>query len=196
HYMNKSVGKRMVIISAGVVMNVILAAFLFTVLFFWGYHPPAAMVGAVIPGGPAHEAEIKVGDTILAINDEPQYAWTNIAISAALLKPDEPATFTIQPAGTDDPADRKTVEVTPRSDAGPAGMVGVGIGATPALQGVDPKFVTEDSEALRKLLSPDQLVVGPGEQIVAVQGQPVELDDFYIFNNALAESDGRPIDIS
>jgi regulator of sigma E protease len=196
HYMNKGVGKRMVIISAGVVMNVILAAILFTILFWMGYHPPAPVIGTVIAGGPAHAAGLNVGDTVLEINGSPQYAWTNVGISTALLKPEVPAVFTIQPAGTGtEPSARRKVEVTPRTDAGYQGMVGVGIGPAPALRGVDPRFVVESDEALRRILSNDQFAVLPGEEIVEIQGRPVGIGDYHVLHNALVASDGGPIDI-
>src|SRR5690606_23791737 len=52
-YNHKSVGKRMVIVSAGVVMNVILAAIGFMVLFLIGFNAIAPRVGQVMPGSPA-----------------------------------------------------------------------------------------------------------------------------------------------
>ncbi len=196
HYMNKSVGKRMVIISAGVVMNVILAAILFTVLFWWGYHPPAPMIGTLSPDGPAQKAGLNVGDTILEINGSPQYAWTNVGITAALLRPNEPANFTIQPAGTgNDPSARRNVQVTPAVDAGVKGMVGVGIGQTFALKGVNPRFVKVDDETLSRLLSEDQRAVMPGEEIIEIEGQSVGLGDYYVLHREVLASVGRPINI-
>lgn len=198
HYMNKSVGKRMVIISAGVVMNVILAAILFTVLFFIGYHPQAALIGDVRPGGPADKAGLEVGDRILAINDTPQYAWPHVAISVALLKPGQPAIFETQPAGTEDAASRQRLEVRPEPDPA-TGMVSVGIGMTPALKGVDPRFVAENADTLQKLFTPDALAVGPGEVVLAVAGTPVdtvEFDDYYILDRAVRGAGAAPVEIT
>src|SRR5581483_6941844 len=45
----QTIGKRMVIVSAGVVMNVILAAVGFMALFLYGFRVPPAMVGTVAP---------------------------------------------------------------------------------------------------------------------------------------------------
>ncbi|MGN6727756.1 MAG: site-2 protease family protein, partial [Tepidisphaeraceae bacterium] len=58
----KPVSKRMVIISAGVIMNVILAFILYVVLFLHGFTAPAAVVGEVLPGSPAQAAGIQSGD--------------------------------------------------------------------------------------------------------------------------------------
>ena len=196
HYMNKSVGKRMVIISAGVVMNVILAAALFTLVFFYGLTAPSPVIGTVVPGSPADRAGLHVGDTLLAIDGERQYDWTNVVLSTALLQPDKPAAFLVQPPGTgDDPAARKTVRVTPAVDAGMQGMVGVGIAASPRMAGVSPKLVT-DAAASAELNPPDAFAVKPGEAVVAVDGRPVAEGDYYVLYNALQSSDGKPVPIT
>ena len=52
-YNMKPIGKRMVIVSAGVIMNVILAAIGFFVLFLIGFDVPPPVVGAVAPNSPA-----------------------------------------------------------------------------------------------------------------------------------------------
>jgi regulator of sigma E protease len=57
-YGSKSVGARFAVISAGVIMNVILAALLFVVVCLVGIRFPAPVVGSVAPGFPADEAEI------------------------------------------------------------------------------------------------------------------------------------------
>ena len=193
HYMNKSVGKRMVIISAGVVMNVILAAALFTLVFFYGLTAPRAVLGDVRPGSPAEKAGLKVGDEILAIDGQRQYDWTNVVLSTALLQPDHPARFLIQPAGTGtDAAGQKTLDVTPAVDAGTQGMVGVGVGPSPSLVGP----AVEPSDDDKKLLPPDSLVLGKGEQIVAVDGTSTGPGDYYVLYRALQAADGRPVPIT
>jgi regulator of sigma E protease len=64
-YRNKSVGQRMAIISAGVVMNVILAIICFVVVFQGpGKDRKAAVVSAVDPGSPAYRAGIRTGAII------------------------------------------------------------------------------------------------------------------------------------
>jgi len=55
---NKSVGARMAVVSAGVIMNVILAAILFVVVCLMGIPFVAPVVGTVAPGYPAATAEI------------------------------------------------------------------------------------------------------------------------------------------
>ena len=52
----KTVGARMMIVSAGVVMNVILAAVGFMIVFMIGYPVPPATVGSVVANSPAARA--------------------------------------------------------------------------------------------------------------------------------------------
>jgi membrane-associated protease RseP (regulator of RpoE activity) len=83
-YNNKPISKRMVIVSAGVIMNVILAAGLFMVLFLYGFNVPPAVVPTIIPGSPAQQAGLHVGDRILYFNGNYQHDFTKISMNAAL----------------------------------------------------------------------------------------------------------------
>ncbi len=57
-YEAKSVGARLIVISAGVVMNAITAFIMFTVIAMIGYDFPAAVLGDVQPHSPAAQAKI------------------------------------------------------------------------------------------------------------------------------------------
>src|SRR5215207_2857139 len=52
-YNKKSIRARMLVVSAGVIMNIILAAFGFMVVFLMGFRVQPAQVGSVIPDSPA-----------------------------------------------------------------------------------------------------------------------------------------------
>lgn len=195
HYMNASVGKRMVIISAGVVMNVILAAVLFTIVFRIGFGAPSTVIGRVMPNSPAEVAGVEVGDRIVAINGEPQYAWTGVGLTTALLQPDQPASLLVQPAGTKQASEQKTLSVIPSSDAGEMGMVGIGVGPAPSLEAVPPETVLESEERLRQMLPADDFAVQPGERIVGVAGRPTERGDYHVLWNAVQASGGQPVPI-
>jgi len=71
-FMSKSVSQRALVVSAGPVMNFILAAFIFWGIFFFGgkqiVHDDRTEIGFVGEATPAQKAGIKVGDVILSIN--------------------------------------------------------------------------------------------------------------------------------
>lgn len=65
-FRNKSPGKRFVILVAGVVMNLILAAVGFVGAFGLGVDFSAAEIGRVLPGSAAARADLRAGDLVLA----------------------------------------------------------------------------------------------------------------------------------
>ena len=69
-YSAKAVWQRMLIISAGVIMNIITGFGFFAIAYNMGVQEVLPVVGMVVPGSPAWEAGIQRGDRILAINDE------------------------------------------------------------------------------------------------------------------------------
>jgi len=82
-YNMKPISKRMVIVSAGVIMNIILAVIGFTILFDMD-QGTAAVVGSVLPGSPAQKAGFRVGDTIVSIDGKHQFDFTKVILSVAL----------------------------------------------------------------------------------------------------------------
>ena len=76
----KPIWQRMVVISAGVIMNILLAVFI-----FWGiiYNQgkltrPITVIGYVAPESPTSKAGLKAGDRILAINGHTLTYWEEI----------------------------------------------------------------------------------------------------------------------
>ncbi len=67
-YPNKSVGARMAIISAGVIMNVILGLFCFSFSYTQPREEVPAVIGSVGAGSPAYAAGLEPGDEIVAID--------------------------------------------------------------------------------------------------------------------------------
>lgn len=71
-YMAKSVPKRMAIISAGVIMNLIFAVIFATIAYRCGVAYTPCVVGETVPGDPAWVQDIRPGDRIVQFdNDSP-----------------------------------------------------------------------------------------------------------------------------
>jgi regulator of sigma E protease len=66
-FKNKSVGKRMLIISAGVIMNLILGCICFMVAYSHGVEETPAIVGSVGTGSPAWQQDLRAGTQIIQI---------------------------------------------------------------------------------------------------------------------------------
>src|SRR5436305_666283 len=67
----KSAGKRLIVLVAGVTMNVLLAMILFTFAFGFGEPKLFPQIGKLVPGSPAATAGIQPGDTVVAANNQP-----------------------------------------------------------------------------------------------------------------------------
>jgi regulator of sigma E protease len=112
-------GKRLVVIAAGVVMNVILAAVLFIVVSMVGMEFNAPVVGGTLPGYPAAETEItwlkpadadgpapttrpapseglQGGDTLLSVNGEPISRLADLQMASALARTEPPEVFRVR----------------------------------------------------------------------------------------------------
>lgn len=88
-FTSKSVGQRMVIISAGVIMNLIFAAIAFAIVVMVGRPQPPAVVGIVVDGSPASRAGLQTGDRILAINGEQVESFGDLSVRVTLSDPGE-----------------------------------------------------------------------------------------------------------
>jgi regulator of sigma E protease len=75
----KSVGSRAIVVAAGPFANFLLAAVLFSGLTLaLGTPVESSLVGAVLPGSPAAQADIRVGDKIERIDGQPTAGFDDI----------------------------------------------------------------------------------------------------------------------
>ena len=75
---SKPVGYRFWVVAAGSITNYIFAFILFSIVFMMGVPTLSNEVGEILKDYPAEKAGIKVGDTILAINDKKVEYWDDI----------------------------------------------------------------------------------------------------------------------
>ena len=74
----KSAGKRIIVLVAGVTMNVILAMLLFTIAYSLGEPTYPSTVGKVVQGSPAAMAGLRAGDTIVSVNGQAVSQFTDL----------------------------------------------------------------------------------------------------------------------
>lgn len=168
-YNRAPVGKRMIIISAGVVMNVLLAGVLFTLLFLFGFRSPPAIVGAVLAGSPAQQAGLQTGDRLLTFNGEPLYDFGRIALHVALSRPTPtPVEFERIVDGKPQRMQALVTPANPRDDGFAGNILAIGVMPTNVLQG--PAVFPEVPPGI---LSEQALLMRSGESIAEVDGVAV-----------------------
>ena len=74
---NKSVGKRIAIVAAGPIFNLILAVFLYAGLNMAGTEEPVAVIAQPAADTPAARAGLAAGDRILAIDGQEVASWSD-----------------------------------------------------------------------------------------------------------------------
>ena len=74
----KPAGKRLIVLVAGVTMNVILAMLLFTIAFGSGEPKLLPEIGKVVPASPAAVAGLRPGDTIVSANHQPIKSFADL----------------------------------------------------------------------------------------------------------------------
>ncbi len=74
----KSAGKRIIVLCAGVTMNVILAMILFGIAYGLGEPTYPAVIANVAPGSPAAEAGLRANDTIVSVNGQPVQLFSDV----------------------------------------------------------------------------------------------------------------------
>jgi regulator of sigma E protease len=124
-YKNKPVGQRMMIISAGVVMNVILAFICFIAVFMHGKERMAGVLGPVEPGGRAWEKGVPSGAVMTRVGSRvaspgrPIYFTDLLSVVVGSAWGEKiPFAYDVFPAG--EPSARPEhheVDIEPRKDA-------------------------------------------------------------------------------
>jgi len=74
----KSAGKRIIVLCAGVTMNVILAMVLFAIAYGLGEPTYPAVIANVASGSPAQAAGLQPNDTIVSVNGQPVQLFSDV----------------------------------------------------------------------------------------------------------------------
>lgn len=101
-YLAKSVPQRMAIISAGVVMNVIFAFVFAVIAYGMGVTYLPCVVSEVIPGSPAWQAGLEIGDEIVQIDDLKKPRFRDLRSGVSLNDPDQRIPLVVSRPGVEE----------------------------------------------------------------------------------------------
>ncbi|GEM_PF-128260 len=132
-FKNKTVGQRMLIISAGVLMNVLLGCILFIVVYYYhGIPDQPAVVGRVDAGGALWQKGIPSGTLITKLAGIANPTFKTLKRKVALSSKGEELAFTIKKYGDNGEEEgEQTVHLLPRREANDQVPV---VGVSPPLQ--------------------------------------------------------------
>ncbi len=203
-YQNTAPWKRMIVISAGVVANIVTAALLFMLVYTVGIETEPAKVGGVALDSPAaaavpvngkdlgiSEPGLKAGDAILTINGERARSFNDLVLAVAMARRGQTVRLEVQREGVARPL---VFEITPEVGA-LTGLLEIGVEPARTARIVD--FKRRDqreqfAEALRRVGLDG---VEPGMQLIAIDGVgPVESAEQVA--EAIRSSDGRPVTLT
>ena len=192
-YNRKSIPARMLVVSAGVIMNVILAAIGFMVVFMLGFNVPPAKIGGIVPNSPAQVAGLRVGDEIWTYDGKRQYDWTKVQLSVALSGAGERTPIEVKRV-VDGQEKIVPLTIVPRRERedDSRGFLSLGIYPPRQLAGLKEGEIRADAPDVPE----DVLAVKPGDTITAINGQPVDVKDYGRLDQALQASYGRPVTLT
>ena len=194
-YGSKPVWKRMIVVSAGVIMNIITAVILFVVAFMIGVKFEAPMIGAVRADSPAATARnldggvngLLPGDQINSINGDPMTTFADIQIGAAMSHPDHELILQVTRVGSATPLQ---FQLDPIKDTN-SGLRSFGV--TPARSGTLADQI-EIAPVIENMLIKSGLSaagVKPGSTLTAINGVPITNAES--LDLAFEKSNGQPV---
>jgi len=162
-YLAKSVPKRMAIISAGVIMNVLFAFLMAIVAYKIGVRQVESVVGAVVPGDAAWQLNLKVGDRIEQVSGKPVRRFTDLKAAVSLGDLDRGLSILVRRPGLDEPF--RVTAVPDRMGLAPT--IGVGLPRATTLAEQPPVFPGSSAAKARPQFM-------PGDQIIEINGHPID----------------------
>lgn len=172
-YPAKPVWQRMIIISAGVVMNLIFAVILAAVAYWVGVPYPPTVAGSTLAGSPAWTAGVQTGDQVVKFGDmkeeDPNLRYSDFAVSVIMRGFDDknqPLPMTVRRG------DRKVeLTATPSSKySQDSDIYRIGLMTSTIPKIASPSYSPNSFLSQRK---PD---LQPGDVITAVDGEQLPVD--------------------
>lgn len=188
---------RAIVISAGVVMNLIFAVLFFIIAFMIGVDFPAPVIGGVAPDSPAAEARfvgdapddadmtgLRSGDRVLSVNGEPVHDFLDLRMHVALARTNSTLDLLIERDTHDQPL---TYRVDP--EKGPLeDLLWLGVAPSPTLR------VAQVLKGEQLAMSLVEAGVEPGMTLMAVDGTPVS--GYHELERLIKATQGRAVTLS
>ena len=191
-FTNKSVGARMAIISAGVIMNIILGLACFVYAYGQGMVDSPAIIGSVAAASPAYEAGLRTGDEVVAIDGKHDISYTGMTLKVRLSGQGQTLHLDVKRRGQESLIG---LDMQPRREPGvdyptigvlPTSSLDAGLLEAPAGMTDPPSFPGDPPSAEHK--SVETLVAaGP------TGAEPIAMRDIQDYNNLLAKFQDKPL---
>jgi regulator of sigma E protease len=196
-YNRCGIGKRMVVVSAGVVANLLLAVVLFLVAFLAGVRFEAPVIGEVATGSPAAAAApldeesagpgLRSGDVIREIDGRRIDTFADVQIAAAMAHPDRELVVSVDREGFDAPL---RFSIRPKQDES-SGLLAIGITPAAGNRLADDEEIRGFIDRLLLRTGLAEAGVAPGMTLVSAAGE--EVRSFDQVKASAARSEGRAI---
>ena len=183
---SKALWQKLLIVSAGPLMNLLLPVLLFVGMQWVGLPRPEAVVGLVEQGSPAAEAGVQAGERIVSVDGEPVFWWSDVyevvhdaggrTLAFEFETPEGAVRSVSLPV-------LKRSGVDPFGDPEESGWIGIAHWWPSALLAIARPDAPAAEAALRS-----------GDQILAVGGEPVS--DWYAFAEAYAAAPAGIVELT
>lgn len=195
--------KRLIVISAGVVMNIITAVLLFIVVFRVGLPTEPPVIGGVAPGLPAatavatnakaldiEQVGLRPGDQVLSVDGRKADQFSDIIMAAAMAPRNAPVEMEVRRRGVDEPL---RFAIKPEADSG-SRLLALGVEPARSLQIADPRTARARSFFGEQLAKLGFGGVEPGMRLVSINGD-TEISYFFDLTRAARNSEGAPLEL-
>lgn len=195
--------KRLVVISAGVVANVVLAAIVFMFVFMVGLRTEPPRLGMVASDGPAAtalpgnpgvvEAGLKPGDHVVSINGREARSFNDLMLASAMAKPGNPIDVLVRRDGFDAPL---AFRVVPKESEA-TGLQGIGVAPAQSTQLYgDGGDIDGYTRVMRQIgldgIPPDSTL----ESVRVGDGAAQPIEDSGVLAAVFLESKGQPVTLA
>ncbi len=182
-FTHKSVGRRMFIVSAGVIMNLVFASVVFMLVFMIGLEAPAAKIGLVQAESPAFNAGLHVNDDIIKINGKRVSDFNDVMPAVLLADPEEALKITVRRPTGDGGSEVKTFDVLTEHNAEENKL----------MIGIAPPFSNRVVSVMDDPAIPEDQQLRVGDLIEEIAGRKVK--DLFDINQELVRHRGQYADL-